>query len=318
LEAATAVSALDRVVRMMLLLHMRWNTVPMNFLSVPQRFPLTSFFVAAYAWTWLCWWSVVAGSSGRLLLPAPMEDLATLGQFGPFAAALGVTCVTSGRAGLRDFLGRLVQWRVGPAWLAVSLLLLPATMLVAILLYASFHGTVTTLQFPDTWTTLPAHFIYTLLLCGPLGEEPGWRGFALPRLQAKYGSVAASIGLGLLWAGWHLPLWWMYPPPSPFPLYMAGAVLVAILFTWLFNHTSGSVLYSLIFHASLSTASVRLPDVPAYHVWVTVLLTLVLVILLGDRRLGQPRDGINPVALHRRRSAPIRCPTRQRPGKPVQ
>jgi len=121
----------------------------------------------------------------------------------------------------------------------------------------------------------------------------------LPRLQAHYGPVAASLGLGLLGAGWHLPLWWMYPPPCPYPLFVASGVLLTFLFTWLFNHTHGSVLYSLIFHSSLTTASVRLPDVPAHSLWVPVLLILVLAILLGDRRLGQPRaetpgSGVEP------------------------
>jgi uncharacterized protein len=257
----------------------------MNPWHLLRRVPVTSFFVLAYAWTWLCWWSVVAASSGHWPLPIPWEWLAMVGQFGPFAAGLLVTWAVSGRAGLREFLGRLVRWRVGPVWLTVSLLLLPATMLLAILVFTSANGTVTTLQPRDSWSTLPIHFVFTLLLCGPLGEEPGWRGFALPRLQARYGSVWASLWLGLLGAGWHLPLWWMYPAPTSFPLFVAGGVLVTFLFTWLFNHTNGSVLYSLIFHTSLSVASVRLPDIPAYPIWVSCLLLLVLIILLCDRRL---------------------------------
>jgi uncharacterized protein len=257
----------------------------MNLSNTFRRWPLISFFVFAYAWTWLCWWSFVAVSSGRLSLPVSKEWLATCGQFGPFAAGLLVTWAASGRAGLREFFGRLVRWRVGPVWLAVSLLLLPVTMLLAILLFASVNGSVAALRFRETWASLPAHFVFMLLLGGPLGEEPGWRGFALPRLQARYGSVRASLWLGLLGAGWHLPLWWMYPPPTSYPLFVAGAVLLTFLFTWLFNHTGGSVLYSLIFHTSLSIASVRLPDVPAYHLWVPCMLSLVLAILLWDRRL---------------------------------
>jgi uncharacterized protein len=68
---------------------------------------------------------------------------------------------------------------------------------------------------------------------------------------------------------------------------VAGTVLLTFLFTWLFNHTRGSVFYSLVFHTSLSVASVRLPEVPAYHVWVLCLLSVVLVILFYDRQLGQ-------------------------------
>lgn len=112
----------------------------------------------------------------------------------------------------------------------------------------------------------------------------------MPRLQAKHGSVVATIWLGLLEAGWHLPLWWMFPTPSPFPLFVVSAVLLTFLFTWLFNHTRESVLFSLIFHASLNTAGVRLPEVPAHYAWAACLLWVVLVILLWDRRLGQARD----------------------------
>lgn len=259
-------------------------------MAAPQRYALTSFFVLAYAWTWLCWWSVFAVSSGHLSLPVPQQYLATLGQFGPFAAAVFMTYATSSRAGLREFLSRLGRWRARPIWILVSVLLLPATMLMAIFLYAYFKGTIAMLRFQDTWATLPAHFVYMFVLGGPLGEEPGWRGFALPRLQARYGAVAASIWLGLLWAGWHLPLWWIYPPPCPFLLYVAGAILMTFLFTWLFNHTHGSVLYSLIFHNSMSIASVRLPEMPAYHLWVLCLLSVVLVILFYDPQLGQSDD----------------------------
>lgn len=262
----------------------------MAILDVLRRFPLASYFVLAYAWTWFCWWSVAADAAGLLPVTAPRDLLATLGQFGPFVAALGVAWVTAGGRGLRELLGRLVRWRARPVWLAVSLLLLPATMLAAIVLYSRVHDAANPLLFRGTWETLPAHFVYTLLLCGPLGEEPGWRGFALPRLQARYGPVAASFWLALLWAGWHLPLWFINPAPSPFALYVAGAIFTTILFTWLYNHTHGSVFYSLIFHASMNTASTRFPEVPAYHYWVPILVTVAVGVLVCDRRLGQPRD----------------------------
>jgi uncharacterized protein len=263
----------------------------MSILNILRRFPLTSFFALAYVWTWLCWWSVVAVSDERITLPFSKESLVTCGQFGPFAAGLLVTWSMAGRAGLSQFFARLFRWRVRPVWLGVSLLFLPATMLLAIFLFAAGDGGVATLRLRDAWDTFPAHFVYLLLLGGPLGEEPGWSGFALPHLQARLGPVLASLWLGLLRAGWHLPLWWIYPPPTSFPLFVAGAVLLQFLFTWLLNHTNGSVLYSVLFHTSLSIASVRLPDLPAYHLWVACLLAMVLVILLCDRRLRlTPRE----------------------------
>jgi uncharacterized protein len=253
-----------------------------------RRFPLTIYFLSAYAWTWLCWWSVVASSHSRLVLPVSEETLATLGQFGPFAAAVFVISATQGRGGLHDFAARLIRWRARLVWLVVALFLLPATMLIAIYWYAYDRGVSEALQFRGEWYTLPWHFVYMLMLGGPLGEEPGWRGFALPRLQDRYGAVSGSVRLGLLHAGWHLPLWWMHRPPCPFWMYTIGVVLLTFLFTWLFNHTNGSALYSLIFHSSLSMGSVRLPDVPAYHLWIIVLVSVVAVVFLFDRRLAQP------------------------------
>jgi membrane protease YdiL (CAAX protease family) len=257
-----------------------------NQLRPIQRFPLTSYFLVAYAWTWLCWWSVVARTKGQFTLPIADDVLATLGQFGPFAAALLVAYASQGREGLRELAGRFFRWRANLTWLGVALFLLPATMLVAIYAYAYLFRRVDSLQFREHWSTVPAHFVYLLVLGGPLGEEPGWRGFALPRLEARHGPVVGSIWLGLLHAGWHLPLWWMRQPPCPFWIYVVGVLLVTFLFTWLFNHTNGSVLYSLIFHTSLSIASMRLPEAPAYHLWIVVLATVAVIVFAFDRRLG--------------------------------
>jgi uncharacterized protein len=251
-----------------------------------QRFPLLSFFALAYTWTWLCWWTAFGVGRAHFAF----ESLATLGQFGPFFAAVVITWATGGRAGLRSFFGRFKRWRAHPVWVVVALLLLPAIMLAAIWIYAAATGTISWLQFRDTWSTLPAHFVVTLLFNGPLGEEPGWRGFALPRLQARYGLITANISLGILHAAWHVPLWWTHPGTTPLAIYVVGVVAMTVLFTWLFNHTGGSVFYALLFHASLNTAGTRLPDVPAHYSWVACLWAVVLVILVCDRRLGQATD----------------------------
>src|SRR5688500_12130455 len=108
---------------------------------------------------------------------------------------------------------------------------MPALMLAAIYIHAAATGTIASLQFRDTWSTLPAHFVYSLLLAGALGEETGWRGFALPHMQTRLGPLAASLVLGLLWAFWHVPLWWLNPAPMPFVVYVPTVVCAAILFT---------------------------------------------------------------------------------------
>jgi membrane protease YdiL (CAAX protease family) len=259
-----------------------------------RRSPLVSFFVLAYGWTWLCWAPVIAASAERLPPSASLDWLATCGQFGPFAAAFLVAWALGGREGLGKLALKMIQWRASPGWLGVSLMLLPVSMLLAVLLFAFIDGSAATLRLREPWTTLPLHFVYLMLLGGALGEEPGWSGFALPRLQERCGPVWASLWLGLLRAGWHLPLWWMYPPPCSFPLFVAGAVLLQFLTTWLFNHTCGSVLYCMLFHTSLSVASVRLPDVPAYHLWILCLMPVVLLILWRDRGRRPVPGGSHP------------------------
>src|SRR5688572_5396394 len=96
--------------------------------------PITSFFVAAYGWTWLCWAPVVAASAGWLPPSASLDWLATCGQFGPFAAAFLVAWALGGREGLGKLAMKMIQWRASPRWLGVSLMLLPVSMLLAVLL----------------------------------------------------------------------------------------------------------------------------------------------------------------------------------------
>jgi uncharacterized protein len=258
--------------------------------SRAQWIALASYFLLAYAWTWSCWGALYAASQNDASLAVRDSRLATLGQFGPFAAALAVTAIVDGRGGVRELLGRLVRWRARPVWIIVSLFLLPATMLAAILFYAWLDGSLGALRFRDTWSTLPMHFVYLLMVGGPLGEEPGWRGFALPRLLAQMGWVPANLFLGVVHAVWHLPLWWLSLGPCPFWLYLIGVILLTFLFTWLFNHTRGSVFYALLFHTSLSIASMRLPEAPAYHIWVLCLAIVVAPVIYFDRQ------GLRPMA----------------------
>jgi len=157
----------------------------MNLVRLFERSPLACFFALAYGWTWVCWGAIIAGTRSQLRLSVPAESLATLGQFGPFMAAMVVLSLSEGRKGLRDFGSRFGRWRAGLVWGFVSLLLLAATMLLAIYGYGFLYGAIARFPADEHWSTLHLHFIYSLILGGPLGEEPGWRGFALPRLQAK-------------------------------------------------------------------------------------------------------------------------------------
>jgi uncharacterized protein len=141
---------------------------------------LAAFIVLAFAWSWTCWLlSVLAKPYSAPLAVVP----GLLAGFGPGIAAVAVVGYVGGRAGLRAWLSRCLQWRLGWGWMALAFLL-PLAMVA---LTAAVH----------------------VALGGPLGEEFGWRGYALPEMTDRYGWRAASLALGLVWAAWHLPLFFM-------------------------------------------------------------------------------------------------------------
>jgi membrane protease YdiL (CAAX protease family) len=206
-------------------------------MSLVKRHQLITFFALTYALTWLAWPVWALG-----LYPNPVFP------FAPFLAALLVLGVTRGRTGMVGLLGRMVRWRVGLRWYAVALLL-P----VAITLAAAVFNVLLGAQAPSSaelggWTGLLPTFFLMLLIPGLGGawEEPGWRGFALPRLQAGRSALFASLILGVLIAGWHLPLMVV----GQVHYWDIGTILGAVVvFNWVFNNANGSVLIIMLMHA---------------------------------------------------------------------
>jgi membrane protease YdiL (CAAX protease family) len=208
-----------------------------------KRHPLITFFVLAYA---LSWWPAILYALD--LLPQPIVG------FGPFLAALVVLALTSGKSGIVGLLRRMVRWRMAPVWYAVALLL-P----VAIALAAAAFNVMLGAQAPSSvelggWTGLFSTFFILLLIPGLGGtwEEPGWRGYALPRLQVGLSALLASLILGVLWAFWHLPLMIVGEVPRSDIVFVISWTVV---FTWLFNNTRGSVLLAMLMHAMNNTIS---------------------------------------------------------------
>ena len=112
--------------------------------------------------------------------------------------------------------------------------------------------------------TYPVAFVSTLILGGPLGEEPGWRGFALPRLQPSHGPLVGSVILGILWASWHLPLFWsgVWTPPTIPNIVMFILMITAltITMTWVFNNAKGSLLITMLMHASFNAFANKIEE----------------------------------------------------------
>jgi membrane protease YdiL (CAAX protease family) len=211
--------------------------------SLIRRYPLVSFFVLACV---LSWWPAILYALD--LLPQPIVG------FGPFLAALVVLAITQGKTGIVGLLRRMVRWRVAPVWYAVALLL-P----VAISLTAAVFNVLLGAQAPSSvelggWTGLFSTFFILLLIPGLGGtwEEPGWRGYALPRLQVGRSALFASL---ILWVGlvvWHLPLILVGEIHWSDIVFLLGFVIV---FNWVFNNANGSVLIIMLMHAMNNTIS---------------------------------------------------------------
>ena len=207
-----------------------------------KRHRLVVFFILAFALSWYPW--VFALLRGQTTGPNPL---------GPFVAGISVTAIISGRIGLRQFFGRLGRWRFGTGWYAIifatPILLCLCACLITIGLLPEAH--VPTLPI-ERLREVPERFIFILLFIG-LGEEPGWRGFALPELQTKRSPLRASFILAPIWALWHLPLMgneFSWPIVPAFIVSVFGATL---MLTWIFNRTDGSVLAGMLFHATVNT-----------------------------------------------------------------
>jgi CAAX protease family protein len=233
--------------------------------TTAKSFPLM-YFVLALALTWVLWWPAALEARGMISVPIPAQPL---GAFGPLVAAVILTAQESGRAGLRSLLGRILQWRVAPIWYGVVLLGPPLLYLVAMGLEVLLGG-----QPPSLGSligVLPILLIITVYMVFfvALGEEVGWRGYALPALQARYGALVSSVILGALWALWHLPLFFnpdLHYSNMPFVLQLAFQIPAAILFTWVFNSTGGSVLMAILMHAVLNASSRLWSAMPEYSV----------------------------------------------------
>lgn len=272
------------------------------------RRSIVAFFGLAYLWTWgLIGIAVLGVTAGALAEDGPaVALLAGAAPFGPAAAALLVAARAEGRAGVRRLLGGLDPRRTSLRWYTGALFGPPLGVLLGATLV---YGTAPLAALADQWPILVTRYLpYTLtvaLLGTGFAEELGWRGLAQPRLQQCYGPLGASLALGGLAALWHLPNALLGPGGlAGFALQALYTVAVALLFTWAFNRTGGSVLIVALLHAALNTsgrllsALVPVDDIAQFQqtvVWIGVVVVSLAGALLvwGTRgRLGLTHDDV--------------------------
>ncbi|MET0938516.1 MAG: type II CAAX endopeptidase family protein [Gaiellaceae bacterium] len=213
-----------------------------------ERHPLASFFLLAYAISWLLWAPLVASGDGSPSGPGLV--LLLLGSLVPSTVAILLVAVLHGGAGVRKLLHRLLLWRVGVGWW-IAVLLVSALGFGAIGLSVLVGG-----ESPNVTVTIPgavALFVFFLFPGSAGGEEIGWRGFALPQLQAARSALRASLLLGAVWGVWHLPLYLVGTDIRPLSLFAPWVVLTvaaSVIYTWIYNGTGGSLLLVVLFHAA--------------------------------------------------------------------
>ncbi|SEF11311.1 CAAX protease self-immunity [Rhizobiales bacterium GAS191] len=221
-----------------------------------QRYPLTSFFLIALAISWAV--VIVVVASG---FPTTWVTIVAIAA-GPAISAFIMTAVTEGSAGARRLLQRLVVWRVPLVWYLFAFLGVPAIFVLGTVFLPGATASFDPLT-PQKWLTYLWMFPLVAVVGGPLLEEPGWRGFALSRLQEKFGPLIGTMILGLLWAAWHYPQYMMpdwAAQNGGFSLKSAIVFTIAVLpitiiLTWVFNNTRGSLLAAILVHASVNTFS---------------------------------------------------------------
>jgi uncharacterized protein len=244
--------------------------------------PILSFYVLTFVTTWGAWWPMAAQNRG--LISVQLPALFFVGGLGPGIAAYIVVFVLRGRATATELLGPLLRWRVPWVWYVAAVLLFPAIWLVATVLSGTLAAELAAM---GTVTTVGLALVRYLLAAVP--EEVGWRGFALPALQAHHSALTASVIVGVLWALWHLPLLLGGDPTmSTYPLvpYVVWMVAESVLYAWLYNNTRASLLIPVLLHG-LSNVFGVFGTAPWITTGITVATAGLVVAVFGPRHLSR-------------------------------
>ena len=218
-----------------------------------KKHTMLAFFVLAYALSWIVEIPLALDAQGVIRVQIPFSAH-YLAAYGPMLSALVVTGLTGGSHGLQELFRRMTRWKVSPGWWLVAFAPLGLYLVSAAALWLD-RGEPIDLVAMGQVDFLPALGLAALpvwILTFGIGEETGWRGFALPRLQEGRSALHATLILWAFWALWHLPLFFYSYDFSILPGFLIGLLSGAILFTWLYNSTHGSVLIVAIWHGAFN------------------------------------------------------------------
>jgi membrane protease YdiL (CAAX protease family) len=264
--------------------------------NIIKRYPLAAYFFLAFLFTWLILAPGVAANLGWIEFNFNGTLLTILSTLGPLLAVLIIRSADQGQEGIRQTFHSMFNWRTGWKWWAASVLLICLLMALAVLI-SQF------VDIPDmeSGTGLVAQgfgpgITFMLFLLGSFGEEPGWRGFALPKLQKRFKPFVATVILTLFWWIWHIPTYWTLPisiaTREQFGFLMAfgiqSGVLLAlsIMCAWVFNGSKGSVLMPVLLHAGWNICSLAISQEASTFLLPLFLITALIVSFTTRGKLG--------------------------------
>ncbi|MHA2341362.1 MAG: CPBP family intramembrane glutamic endopeptidase [Candidatus Hodarchaeales archaeon] len=232
------------------------------------------FFTLTFLWTWTFWILRILILNNLIILPISEDECKIIGGLGPLLVAFILTYLFNGKEGIVSLLKRGVNFKFGLKWWIPLLLLTTITTFIAYQLVNLITPIPNIVRLPSNLDAFTEALFILILIS--VAEEFGWRGFALDRLQSKFDTsnhkaVISSIVLGILWVGWHLPLF-LTPGEGRsheiqyFPLFLVMAILLAIIFTWFYNNTNGSILTAIIFHTTVNFSGILIPVTDSYAI----------------------------------------------------
>src|SRR5215213_2205696 len=222
-------------------------------MSLVKRHPIITFFVLTYVLTW-------ALESPLVFLRDTVTDtqglvLVILASNVPSVVAIVLTAIVFGRGTLRKLLGRLLIWRVNPLWYLVVILGPVALAGGVVALNALMGGPALSLGMPLLGVAV--FLAFSIFPGSALGEEIGWRGYPLPRLQTRRSALSATLIIGVIWALCHLPLWlagWLqgepFRTPTLYAAFVVSTIALSVILAWVYNSTGGSLLMVALLHAT--------------------------------------------------------------------
>lgn len=251
---------------------------------------LIVFFALSYIISWTLW--ILSDVFNSSLLEV-------LGRFGPLVSAVIITGTTNGLLGIKQILKKFCICKVGLSWYIFCFLSTAVIAMTAIGINQIITEVKPIYNNPQEWYLIFPVFFYVLFF-SVLGEETGWRGFALPRLQKKFSALTSSLIIGILWGFWHLPLFFIegeFHQTIPIWLFLIQDVALSIIMTWLYNNTKGSLLISHLFHAASNVTIGLLPILPldtngdlgALYITIAILIvfTVLIIVTNGPEHLSR-------------------------------